>query len=268
MNALALDTIAVSPSPLGQTLAEGPADSVRDLARYFMETHYAPFANLLHTVRTGEIGATKYLGKPFFEWVNESLRLAALQSSAFGGAGKALFGNLLDVYRLPEGEIVADIGGSDGGLMAELLARHPGPRGIVFDMPNVVARATENLAAAGLTERTTVVGGDFFASVPEADIYVMSFILHDWSNADSLRILRNIARVAAPGARLVLLEALMPEDDEPHYSKMMDLNMLAMLSGRERTETEWRQLLADGGFTFDRVVSGSGLRSAIEATLS
>jgi O-methyltransferase domain/Dimerisation domain len=257
----------VEVTDLGRTLADGPADSVRGTARYYMETHYAPFGKLLHTARTGEPGAIKYFGKPFFEWINESPRLAAIQNAAMAGGRRAARANLLEVYQLPKGETIADIGGADGTLLAELLANRPECRGIVFDLPNVVAKATETLATAGLSNRATVVGGDFFDHVPTADVYVMSIVLHDWDNASAVRILRNIAKAAAPGAHLVLLEMVMPEGDGPHFTKMIDLIMMTLLGGRERTETEWRQLLAEGGFILDRIVSSSGMFSAIEATL-
>jgi precorrin-6B methylase 2 len=257
----------VEITDLGRTLADGPADSVRGMAQYWMETHYVPFSSLLHTARTGEPAATKYLNKPFFEWVNESPRLTEIQNVAMVGGSRAGRGDLLEVYQFPTGEIVADIGGADGTLLVELLAKRPECRGIVFDLPNVVAAATETLARAGLSDRTTVVGGDALASVPTADVYVMSVVLHDWDDASAVRILRNIAKAAAPGARLVLLEVVIPEGDAPHFSKMMDLTMMTMLGSRERTENEWRQLLAKGGFTLDHIVSGSGIFSAIEATL-
>lgn len=257
----------VEVTDLGRTLADGPADSVRGLARYWMETHYAPFAGLLHTARTGETGATTYLGKPFFEWVNESLHRAELQNSAMSGASRAARGDLLDNYQLPAGGTVADIGGADGTTLAELLATRPERRGIVFDLPNVVAGATQTLAAAGLSDRITVVGGDFFDSVPPADVYVMSVVLHDWDNSSAARILGNTAKAARPGARLVLIEMVMPEGDGPHFTKMVDLTMLAMVGGRERTETEWRQLLGGSGFSLDRIVSGTGAMSIIEAAL-
>jgi hypothetical protein len=258
----------VEITDLGRTLADGPADSVRGLARYWMETHYSPFSGLLHTARTGETGATKVLGKPFFDWVGESSHLSELQNYAMAGGGRAARGDLLDAYQVPEGQTIADIGGADGALLAELLAKAPERKGIVFDLPKVVAKATETLAAAGVDKRATVVAGDFFVdSVPVADVYVMSVVLHDWDNAAATRILRNIAGAATPGARLVLVEMVMSEGDGPHFTKMIDLTMLAMLGGRERSETEWRGLLAESGFTLDRIVSGSGVMSVIEATL-
>lgn len=259
----------VEVTDLGRTLADGPADSVRGLARYWMETHYGPFSGLLHAARTGEPGAKKVLGKPFFDWVSESPRLTALQNSAMAGGGHALRGNLLDVYQLPQGQTIADIGGADGTLLAELLTRFPELQGTVFDLPGVVSKAADVLAEAGVADRATAVAGNFFVdTVPTADIYVMSVVLHDWDDASALTILRSVAKAAAAGARLVLVETVLPEGDGPHYTKMLDVTMLAMLGGRERTEKQWRRLLAEAGFVIDRIVPGSGIASAIEATLT
>jgi O-methyltransferase domain len=256
----------VEITDLGRTLADGPADSVRGVARYLMQTHYAPFGNLLHSTRTGEIAATDFLGKPFFEWINDSPQRAEVQNTAMADGGRAIGGDLLESYQLPQGQTVADIGGADGTVLAKLLARQPERLGIVFDLPTVVATADGTLQAAGLLDRVRIVGGDFFASVPSADVYVMSVVLHDWDDAAATRILRNIAAAATPGARLCLVEMVVPEDDSLHFAKLVDITMLAIVGGRERTEMEWRKLLTNGGFTMDRIVAGPSIFSIIEAT--
>jgi hypothetical protein len=258
------DTVEITD--LGRTLADGPVDSVRGIARYWMKTHYAPFGNLLHTARTGETAATALLGRPFFEWINDSPHLTDVQNTAMADGGRATGGNLLDSYQIPEGRTVADIGGADGTVMAKLLVRQPERRGIVFDLPAVAARATEKMRAEGLDDRVTVIGGDFFVGVPPADVYIMSVVLHDWDDESATRILQNVSAAADRGARLCLVEMVVPPDDRPHFTKLMDVTMLAMLGGRERTETDWRTLLAAGGFTLDRIVAGPASFSIIEAT--
>lgn len=258
----------VEITDLGRTLADGPADSLRAVARYFRQTHYAPFSELLDTVRTGEPAATTFLGKPFFDWIEENQDLATLQNEAMAGFTQNARGDLLEIFDLPEGQTVADIGGADGTLVVELLARRPERRGIVFDLPNVVSAARPTLQAAGLEDRVEVVAGDFFEKVPAANVYVLSAILHDWNNASGLRILHNIEKAANHNARLILVEMVVPEGDAPHPTKMIDITMMGMLGGRERSETEWRRLLADGGFTLQRVVTGSGSYSVLEATLA
>ncbi|MFJ1596206.1 methyltransferase [Streptomyces sp. NPDC088261] len=258
----------VEITDLGHTLAEGPADSLRDVARYFRRTHYAPFGDLLDTVRTGEPAATLFLGKPFFDWIDENPELAALQNEAMAGFTQNARGDLLTAYDFPRDGTIADIGGADGTLLTEVLAAHPGARGIVFDLPSSVFAARPVIEAAGLSERVDIVAGDFFQSVPAADFYILSAVLQDWDNPSALRILRNVSEAAPAGARLVVIDMVVPEGDAPHPTKMIDITMLGMLGGRQRSETEWRQLLADAGFTLRRTVTGSGSYSALEAALA
>lgn len=260
------DTVEITD--LGRTLADGPVGSLRDVARYFRRTHYAPFGSLLETVRTGEPAATIFLGKPFFDWIGENPDLAALQNSAMAGFSQNARSDLLDVYALPEGGTVADIGGADGTLLAELLVRYPDRVGIVFDRPSAVTAARPTIEAAGLAGRAEIVGGDFFTSVPAADVYVLSAVLQDWNNTKALKILGNVRKAARPGAHLVVIDMVVPEGDAPHLTKMIDITMLGMLGGRQRSAPEWRRLLADGGFLLQRVVPGSGLNSALEATVA
>jgi hypothetical protein len=259
------DTVEITD--LGQTLADGPDGSLRSVARYFRQTHYAPFGSLLDTVRTGEPAATVYFGKPFFDWINENPELAELQNTAMAGFTQNARGDLLDIFDLPDGATVADIGGADGTLLVELLAERPERRGIVFDLPSTVPAARPTVLAAGLDDRVEIVAGDFFQSVPAADVYVLSAVLQDWDNAAALRILGNVAKAAPAGARLVVVDMVVPDGNAPHPTKMIDITMLGMLGGRQRSGSEWRQLLADGGFALQRIVVGSGSYSALEATI-
>jgi hypothetical protein len=253
-------------TPLGAVLADTPL-SLKYPAIFWMETHYGPFGELLHTVRTGEPAATKFYGKPWFEWVGEDPARIDLLTRAMSAVTTSLRRGMFDGYRLPPGAVVADIGGADGSLIAQLLADDPDRRGIVFDLPDVVAAADKTLADQGLSGRVQTVGGDFFVSVPAADVYVLAYILHDWDDESCARILSTIKRAAEPGARLVVVESVIPSGDEPHPGKVIDITMLAMLTGRERTEAEFKSLLHAAGFTLDRVVHSPTPFSFIEATL-
>jgi hypothetical protein len=177
--------------------------------------------------------------------------------------------SMFDGYQLPAGRMVADIGGADGSVLVELLSRDDDPdrRGIVFDQPNITPTAEETVAAAGLAERVDVVAGDFFAAVPTADIYILGYILHDWDDESSRRILRTIATAAAPGARILIVEGVVPPGDQPHLTKAIDLTMLGMVTGKERSEREYRELLDSAGITLDRVVVTPSPFSILEATL-
>jgi hypothetical protein len=257
----------VETTPLGATLSAHRADSVRAPALFWMETHYLPFSDLLHNVRTGETAATHYFGEPFFDWLVKDAERAELLSSAMANVTGSLRDGMLEGYRLPAGAVVADIGGASGSVLVRLLENEPDRRGIVFDMPEVVPDAQRYVEQQGLTDRVDVVAGDFFESVPPADVYVLSYILHDWDDDSCRRILGSIKTAAKPGARLVVVEGVVPAGDEPHFTKSMDLVMLAMHGGKERNADEFEQLLSSAGFALDRVVPTPTPFSLIEATL-
>jgi hypothetical protein len=139
-------------------------------------------------------------------------------------------------------ETVVDVGGGTGSLLVELLARHPGLRGIVFDLPET------NRDEARLGDRCTFVAGSFFERVPRGDVYVLSTILHDWDDEHAAAIVRTIRAAAEPGARLLVIETVLPPGNEPHGAKWLDLLMLALFAGRERDEAQWRALLDGSGF--------------------
>jgi hypothetical protein len=147
------------------------------------------------------------------------------------------------------------------------LAREPDRRGIVFDLPNIVPSAHKTLADHGLAGRVDVQAGDFFDSVPTADVYVLSSVLHDWDDEPCLQVLRTIRNAAAPGARLVVAESVIPPGDTPHPFKLIDLTMLVLSGGRERTAGEFDNLLDAAGITMDRIVPTPTPFSFIEATI-
>jgi hypothetical protein len=140
-------------------------------------------------------------------------------------------------------EVVVDVGGGNGSLLLHLLERRPGLKGVVFDLPET-NRDEASLAAAGIE----FVTGSFFERVPRGDVYVLGSILHDWDDKPATAILKTVAATAPPGARLILLESVLPPGNEPDGVKWLDLLLLALFHGRERNETQWRELLADGGF--------------------
>ena len=147
-------------------------------------------------------------------------------------------------------ETVVDVGGGNGSLLVGLLQQHPGLRGIVFDLPE----ATRD--EAGLGDRCTFVAGSFFDRVPEGDVYVLATILHDWDDASAARILETIRAHAPAGARLLVLESVPTDGNEPDGAKWLDLLMLTLFGGRERDEAQWRVLLAETGFEPVRLEDG------------
>jgi hypothetical protein len=256
-------------TPLGQTLTSSQPGSMRDLAIMWMETHYAPFAELIHAVRTGRPAAEHLYGEPFFAWLSHHPEQAsrftgAMANLTSGGFKTAAIASLpLDGTRT-----IVDVGGADGTVLATILAAHPHIRGVLFDLPHVITDAPRTLARHGVDDRVDCVGGDFFESVPAgADAYLVSVVLHNWPDQQAQRILANIAAAGGSGARLLMIEFVVPPGDTPHPSKMSDLNMLAMLDGKERTETEWRELLTAGDFTGIEIHQTGAPLSVIQATV-
>jgi O-methyltransferase domain len=154
-------------------------------------------------------------------------------------------------------ETVVDVGDGNGSLLVELLKPHPGQRGIVFDLPETVRDET------ALPDRIEFVEGSFFERVPEGDVYVLSTILHDWDDEHATAILRTIRAAARDDSRLLILDQIVPPGNEPGGGKWLDLLMLALLAGKERSETQWRELLAAGGF--EPVKFHEGLIEAVPA---
>jgi SAM-dependent methyltransferase len=139
-------------------------------------------------------------------------------------------------------ETVVDVGGGNGSLLVELLRLHSGLRGVVFDLPEAVRDE------AALGDRIDFVEGSFFESVPEGDVYILSTILHDWNDEQAAAILRTIRAAAPDGSRLLILDAVVPPGNEPSNRKWLDLVMLTLVGGKERTEAQWRELLVAGHF--------------------
>jgi hypothetical protein len=150
---------------------------------------------------------------------------------------------------------IVDVGGGHGGFISAILKANPGMKGVLFDQPHVVDGALETIEKAGLADRCETVGGSFFDSVPEGgDAYILKWIIHDWDDERSIVILRNCRRAMSETGRLLLVETVVPPGNEPSFAKFIDLNMLVMTGGRERTEAEYRALFEAAGFRLTRIV--------------
>jgi O-methyltransferase domain/Dimerisation domain len=243
-------------TPLGETLTTDSPASMRDLAIMWMETHYGPFGGLLDTVRTGRCAATEFYGQPFFGWLSDQPEHIARFSRAMANLTDGIKLGAISSFDFTGAGRIVDVGGADGAVLAHILAAAPETTGVIFDLPHVVAEAGPRLARYGLGDRLTAAAGDFFAAVPgDADTYLLSMILHDWSDTEASRLLASIRAAASAGAQLLAFELVAPAGAEPHMAKMIDLTMLGMLNGRERTQAEYRLLLERAGFTFDAVTA-------------
>jgi len=222
--------------------------SVRHMAMFQGSDTYRAAGEMLRAVQTGEPTAETVFGRSFFEHLAGDPERNAVFNEAMGGGAGARAAAALE-FDWSDVSVVADIGGGNGSVLIGVLAAHKQLSGIVFDQPHVVAQAQPTIEAAGLSERCATAAGDFFTdALPAADVYVLAQILHDWDDEQAVAILRNCRRSIAQGGRLLLLEQVMPDGDTPSYAKLLDLIMLVLLGGKERTQSEWRDLLGAGGF--------------------
>lgn len=254
---------ALTP-PAECLLSDNPM-SQRPLAIMNGEEHYRTWGELLHSIRTGQTAFDHVYGKPIFDYIASNPRAAALFDAAMVGVHGTETAAMVEAYDFSGIGTLIDIGGGNGSLISTVLKRYPSMRGILYDLPHVVERAKPNLQAAGLADRCQAVGGDFFREVPPGgDAYLMRHIIHDWDEAKCLTILGNCRRVMGPTSRLLVVEMVIPPGNEPSWGKWLDLNMLVLPGGQERTEPEYCDLFSKAGFRLSRVVPTQSLVSVLE----
>ena len=252
-------------TPMSETLIDGPG-SLRWFAMTELgEEHYPAWGELMHSVRTGEIAFDQAFGEPVWEFFGKNPENARIFNNAMSGMTAQAEAALHAAYRFEGIKTIMDVGGGHGGLITSILERNPAMRGILFDSPQVVEGAQPKLEAAGITDRCQTVGGNFFESVPSgADAITMKWIIHDWNDQQAIAIMKNCARALPENGKLILVEAVVPPGDEMHFAKFIDLNMLVMTGGKERTEEEFRQLYEASGFELGRIVPTESPFSVIE----
>ena len=231
--------------------------------------HFRVYAELLHAVETGTPGAEKVTGMPVFEYFAkpENKALSEIFNNAMTGFSADVIPAALEAYDFSGIDVLVDIAGGHGKVLTSILARYPNMRGILFDVPHVIAGAAPLIDAAGVKDRCTTASGDFFEDVPEGSAYIMKHIIHDWDDERARTILRNIrAKLQGkPNGKLLLLEAVLQPGNAPDLGKLIDLEMLMMPGGKERSESEFRALFKSAGFELARVVPTRSPLSVIEA---
>jgi hypothetical protein len=253
-------------TPLAELLCEDHPLSLRPLSVMFGDLQYHAWGDIVHSVRTGKCAYEHRTGRAFFDDLAADSGAALTFSRAMTSFLQSIPRSVVEVYDFsPFGQVV-DVGGAHGGLLAAILKAHPQARGVLFDQPHVMDRAREAMVAAGLSARCEFVGGDFFASVPSGgDAYILSTILHDWDDERCAAILRNCRAAIGRNGKLLLVEMVIQDGNDPFFGKWLDLHMLIMHGGRDRTETEYAHLLRSAGFRLNRVIPTNFLRSILEA---
>ena len=228
-----------------------------------------PWSKLLYSVQTGQPSFDQYFGVPFFDQLTKDPEEARLFFDLLIGINSSDAPAVAAAYDFSTFTNITDIGGATGHILTTILAAHPGPSGMVFDVPDNQAPAAELIQARGMSDRVTFVPGSFFESVPAgSDLYILSHILHDWSEEQCLAILANCHRAMTPSSRLLVIEMVLAEGNAFHPGKMLDMTMLATTTGQERTESEYRDLLEKAGFKLSRVIPTSSAISIVEAVLA
>jgi ubiquinone/menaquinone biosynthesis C-methylase UbiE len=275
LRALASCGIVTEASPgrfsltrLGSALRTDSPGSARALVMTIAgDWQWNAWGNFLHSLRTGQCGLLKSTGHELFSYLAAHPDDRVCFNQAMIGIHGAELSAVAAAYDFTAFESIVDVGGGTGTLLTEILMTVPHTHGFLFDLPETAKEARKVMAAEGLSDRCTISEGDFFEAIPEShDCYILAHVLHDWTDELALKILENCHRAISRHGRLLVIEAILPEGDVPHHGKLMDLLMLTVTGGLERTEQEFSQLLNAAGFTLRRVIPTNTHQSIIEAT--
>jgi hypothetical protein len=241
--------------------------SMAAVARFFgARQHREHWSLLTQTIRSGKAVVPTLRGKDFFGYLGDEPEFAQIFNDAMTSMSTASIGPVIDAYDFTPFRTIVDVAGGHGRLLAAILGSAPNAHGVLYDLPEVISGAAPLLRETGVAERVQLTEGSFFDSVPAGgDAYVLKHIIHDWDDDPSIQILRNVRSAADSDATLLLIEGVIPEDDSESTAKLMDMEMLLVNNGRERTADEYRRLFDATGFRLTRVVDTAASFSIIEA---
>jgi len=253
-------------TPLSEWLRHDVPGSLGPRALVSGEKDWRAWGALLRGVTTGAIPFDHVHGADHFAYLGAHPEEAAAFNETMTQFAEQFYRAVVAAYDFSCFRRIVDIGGGHGRLLTLVLEANPRTRGVLFDAPRVIEGACPALVAVGVAERCECVAGDFFTNVPaEGDAYLMSHLLHDWDDKNSVAILKNVRGAMARGGRVLIIEKLIPPGNEPSLAKLMDIHMLVLSGGLERTEEEYRRLLADAGFRLERIVPTASIMSVLEA---
>ncbi len=262
------DVKTFANTSMSDTLRADHPHSVRDLTIWMNEPeHWRVYGDLMHSVKTGEPAWDKTHGESVFPYLfKTNTELGAIFNNAMTSYTHQTTPPLLEAYDFSSARIVADIGGGLGHLLGAVLAANKDVTGILLDLPEVIHSAPAMLKKFGVEDRVEIVSGDFTQDVPVvADLYMLKHIIHDWYDDKNQVILGNIRNNMPDAAKILIIETVIPEGNAPHFSKVIDLEMLVAPGGMERTASEFEVLLEKSGLKLDRIIPTMGMMSIIEA---
>ena len=260
---LQVEEDAFALARLGYALRSNVTGSLRATVITIGEIHYQACGELLHSVRTGSPAFNQVFGANLFEYLQQNPEARVAFNQGMADLASLLAHAVLLAYDFSGIASIVDVGGGEGEFLLSILDLHPEMRGVVFDLPGGLC-STEN--SAGGVERCSYVTGNFFDSVPKgAEAYLLSGIVHDWSDEFAVMILRNCRKAMAKNGRVLIIETIVPETTSPSFSKLLDINMMVMTTGRERTRSEFHNLLEAADLRVIRIIPTLAPQSIIEA---
>ena len=256
-------------TPVSDMLRSDHPSQMREMAMFMSHPfHLNVFREMSYSVATGKSAMEKVHGMPCFDAMATMPDVADHFHKAMTSFSRQIAPAVLAVYDFAGVDTLMDVAGGHGWTLCEILNRHPRMKGILFDMPDVIEHDECKTCTLNLSGRCRRIGGNFFESIPAgADAYYMQHIIHDWDDERALTILGNVRRAlkGVANGRVLVVDSVLPEGPEPHFGKMLDLEMLMLPGGQERTESEFRALFEQAGFRLARVVPTGMPKSVLEA---
>jgi hypothetical protein len=254
-------------TPLADTLRRDAEVPLAGWARWLgSRQHREHWSHLTDAIRTGRSVVPALRGKPAFEYLASEPELGEIFNQAMTAGSAMSIGPVIAAYDFSPFATIVDVGGGHGRLLSEILAATPTARGVLFDMPQVVAGAPAVITERGVADRIEISEGSFFDSVPAGgDAYVLKSVIHDWPDDDAVRILRNVRDAAQTGSHLLLIEFVVPEHHREFVGNWLDLEMLLALDARERSAAEFERVFDRAGYRLQRVVPTASPFSVLEA---
>jgi len=254
-------------TPMGELLQTGVPGSLRAAAiMHGEEWQWRPWGKLFESVKTGETQFEGMFGCSFYEYFTQNAEANEIFNSAMTGFSYLEDSLILASYDFSSVHRLVDVGGGQGNLLTSILDANPTLKGVLFDLPQVVESTRQYIEAKGLAERCEIVSGNYFESVPkDGDIYMLKRIIHGWDDEHAVALLKSCYRAMPENAKLLLIDMVIPPGNEPFLGKLVDLHMLLVRGGYERTEAEYRTLLDTAGFKLTKIIPTKSALSFIEA---
>jgi hypothetical protein len=244
-------------SALGELLRSGVPGTLRDFAIATTDhAHWATWERFTEGIRTGRAMGPEVLGMDLWDYYARHPEDAAFFTAAMGNLSSPFVPAIAEGYDFSSATKIVDVAGAHGDLLAEILRRNPKPRGVLFDLAHVVKDALPLLQRCQVADRIELAAGDFFQGVPAGgDVYLLKHVIHDWDDEHSIQILESIRAAMRADGKVLIIELLIPPGNEASPAQLIDLNMLVMLNGKERTEAEYASLLEAARLKLDRLMT-------------